>query len=313
MKFTIRQLEYFIAAAEMGSITLASARVNISQPSISTAISQLEHEFGVQLFIRHHAQGLSLTPSGRALLRDARELVKRAENLYAAVADSVDSIHGVLSVGCMVTLAAVVMPELTQSFCRKFPQADIRQVDLHQEALLAALRRGDIDVAVTYDLELTGDIAFTPFVSLPPFAVVGDGHVLSRRRSVGLRDLAPLPMVLLDLPLTRSYFLSLFAQERLTPTIRSRSPYVDVVRAMVGNGQGYTLLNAWPRCEQAPDGSVLRRVRLAGDHAPMVLGIATLRQLEKTRIVGAFEAHCRESISDAQVPGMVRPLGRRGS
>jgi DNA-binding transcriptional LysR family regulator len=60
-RFAQRQLAYFVAAGEAGGITLASERVHISQPSISAAITQLEHEFGVQLFIRHHAQGLSLT------------------------------------------------------------------------------------------------------------------------------------------------------------------------------------------------------------------------------------------------------------
>ena len=70
MKFTLRQLAYFIAAAETGSITQASKRASISQPAISTAISHIERELEVQLFLRHHAQGLSLTPAGRALLRE---------------------------------------------------------------------------------------------------------------------------------------------------------------------------------------------------------------------------------------------------
>ena len=52
MRYTLRQIEYFIATAETGSITLASERVNISQPSISTAIAHLEEELGTQLFIR---------------------------------------------------------------------------------------------------------------------------------------------------------------------------------------------------------------------------------------------------------------------
>ena len=75
MRYTLRQIEYFIATAETGSITLASERVNISQPSISTAIAHLEEELGTQLFIRRHAQGLSLTPAGRAVLAEAKRLV----------------------------------------------------------------------------------------------------------------------------------------------------------------------------------------------------------------------------------------------
>src|SRR5215468_9554162 len=102
MRYTLRQLEYFIATAETGSITLASARVNISQPSISTAISQLEREFGVRLFVRHHAQGLAITPAGRALLREAREFVRKGQGLYAITAETTQSVRGTLSVGCML-------------------------------------------------------------------------------------------------------------------------------------------------------------------------------------------------------------------
>ena len=59
MRFTLKQIAYFVATAETGSITQASERVNISQPSISSAITALEEAYGIQLFIRHHAQGLS--------------------------------------------------------------------------------------------------------------------------------------------------------------------------------------------------------------------------------------------------------------
>src|SRR5277367_3566156 len=79
VNFSLRQLAYFIAAADTGSITLASKRANISQPAISTAISHIERELGVQLFLRHHAQGLSLTAAGRGLLRDSKQLMKQAE------------------------------------------------------------------------------------------------------------------------------------------------------------------------------------------------------------------------------------------
>lgn len=79
MRFSFRKLEYFVAAGETGSITLASERIHISQSAVSTAITQLERELGVQLFVRLHAQGLSLTPAGRKLLRDAKNLLAQAE------------------------------------------------------------------------------------------------------------------------------------------------------------------------------------------------------------------------------------------
>ncbi len=56
LRFTLRQLEYLVAVGETGSIAAASERVKVSSPSISAAISQLEQEFGLQLFVRRHAQ-----------------------------------------------------------------------------------------------------------------------------------------------------------------------------------------------------------------------------------------------------------------
>ena len=53
MRFTLRQLSYFVAVGEAGGVARAAERINVSSPSISAAISQLEEEFGIQLFIRH--------------------------------------------------------------------------------------------------------------------------------------------------------------------------------------------------------------------------------------------------------------------
>ena len=69
LRFTLRQLEYFVAVGEEGSIAAASETLNVSSPSISAAIAQLEAEFGLPLFVRKHARGLSLTPRGSAFVR----------------------------------------------------------------------------------------------------------------------------------------------------------------------------------------------------------------------------------------------------
>ncbi|MFW8369172.1 helix-turn-helix domain-containing protein, partial [Klebsiella pneumoniae] len=61
LRYSLRQLRYFVVTAEALSFTAAAKRLHISQPSISTALADLEVSFGVQLFIRHHASGLSLT------------------------------------------------------------------------------------------------------------------------------------------------------------------------------------------------------------------------------------------------------------
>jgi DNA-binding transcriptional LysR family regulator len=311
MNFTLRQLGYFVAAAETGSITLASKRANISQPAISTAISHIERELKVQLFLRRHAQGLSLTPAGRALLRDAKQLLKQADGLYSAAADIGHPMRGELSVGWFSTLAPIVMPELVQAFLKSFPETQIRTLESHQEGLVKSLRAAEIEVAITYDLQIGEDIDFQPLASLPPYALFGASHPLARERTVKLSQLAPLPMVLLDMPMSREYFLALFIRDRLEPHIAWSSAKPDVVRSMVANGLGYTLANVRPRADVALDGRRVFSVPLTGDPPPVRIGIATLKQLEKTRLVEAFERHCRELISEKYIPGMVAAVAAR--
>ena len=304
MKFTLRQLSYFIAAAESGSITVASKRANISQPAISTAISHIERELDVQLFLRHHAQGLSLTPAGRALLRDAKQLLIQAEGLSSSSADAGRPPRGDLSVGWFSTLAPIVMPELSSSFLKAHPEVRLRSSEGNQEGLFAALRRAEVEVAVTYDLKIGEDIDFAPLATLAPYVLLGDSHPLARERKLKLARLAPLPMVLLDMPVSREYFLGLFIRERLEPTIAWTSGQMEVVRTLVANGLGYTLANARPRADVALDGRRLRSVPLSGDLPAVRIGIATLRELKKTRLAEAFERHCIEQVTAAYIPGM---------
>jgi DNA-binding transcriptional LysR family regulator len=313
MKLTLRQLAYFVAAGETGSITQASRRANISQPAISAAISQLEQELGAQLFLRRHAQGLSLTSAGRALMEEAKQLLKQAEGIYSAAAALGSQPRGDITVGWFSTLAPIVMPELLQSFMKAYPDARIRTKIAHQEDLLESLRQATIDVAVTYDLQLAADVEFRPLVSLPPHVLLAQDHPLAKRKSVTLEELAPLPMVMLDLPLSREYFRSLFLSARLEPTVAWASPNQEVVRAMVANGYGYALFNVRPRADIALDGRRLRRVRLAGSPRPVRVGLASLPRTKRTGVEAAFELHCQHLITADHVPGMVPLDGSRNT
>ena len=92
MRFSFRQLEYFVAAGETGSVTRAAQGSHSSQPTVSAAIAKLEASLGVQLFVRHHAQGLSLTPEGRRFLGEAKALLRHAsdvERFATALSDEV--------------------------------------------------------------------------------------------------------------------------------------------------------------------------------------------------------------------------------
>ena len=304
MRFTLRQLELFVAACETGSVTLAAEREHISQSAASSAIAQLERSLGVQLLLRRHAHGVTPTPAGRRLLQEARAVLRQAEGLDRLTDEISGSVAGTLDLGCLVTLAPIVLPRLCRAFQERHAGVRFRIEEDGQDGLLRRLGEGRLSLALTYDLALADGIAFQRLSVLPPFAVVGEGHPLAQRATVDLAELAVEPLVLLDLPLSREYFLSLFRSRELEPVVAHRSAHPEVVRSFVANGFGYTLVNARPLSDRSLDGRRVATVPLAGEHRPMALGLASVAGAREPRLVAEFRDFCREHVSAAAIPGM---------
>lgn len=304
-RFTLRQIEYLIAVADSGSVALAAERLHVSSPSISAAIGQLEAEFGLPLFIRRHAQGLSLTEGGREVVAEARHLLRAAAALGDRAAELTGAVSGALSVGCLLTFAQVVLPRLRRSFADAYPQVEFRQSEHDHAALIDALRHARLDAALTYDMQVPPDLDFVPLLALPPHALLSVGHPLAARSSVTVADLVPHPMVLLDLPYSSDYFLSLFDGPK--PDIAERTRDMGVMRAMVANGFGYSIANIPLGSDRAPDGSRLVFVPIATDQPPMRMGLILPAGAAQRRTVGAFVAHCRASVTQNTLPGLTAP------
>ena len=217
LRFTLRQLEYFVAVGEKGSIAQASERVNVSSPSISAAISQLEEEFGLSLFVRKHAHGLSLTQAGRQFMDQAKRVLVEAEELNRLAGDISGIVQGPLNIGCLLTFAQMLLPAIRRAFEERFPNTCVRQIEADQLSLFERLRRADIDIALSYDLEIPPDLDFLPLRRLPPYAMLPFDHPLAEKVEVSIEDLVDHPMVLLDLPLSSNYFLSFFEGRQPLP------------------------------------------------------------------------------------------------
>ncbi len=304
-RITLRQLEYVVAVGETGSITAASDKVNVSSPSISAAISQLEMDMGVQIFVRRHAQGLSLTSSGRRLFDEAKVILNKVQNLGAVADDTEGKLRGTLKLGCLITIAPILSANIRRRFEDIYPETEIILYDAHQADLLAMLDRAEIDVALTYDLGIGSNTVFVDVATLPPYVLLGANHPLAAASELAIEDLADQPMVLLDLPLSGDYFLSMFHRLGLTPQIGVRTKELPVLRSLVANGYGYGLLNVRTHAAVAPDGLPLVFTPLKGDHQPMQLGIAHKFMALPPRLVAEFIDHVAERASHADLPGII--------
>ncbi|MDX8467197.1 LysR family transcriptional regulator [Mesorhizobium sp. VK23B] len=306
LRFTLRQLEYFVAVGEAGSIAKAAEQVNVSPPSISASIAQLEAEFGVQLFVRKHSHALALTAGGRLFLKEAARLLNDADALHDIAGDIAEKVRGPLAIGCLLTFAQIVLPALRRKFEDAYPDVRVRQFERNQGQLFEMLQRGEIDAALTYDIELSQDMTFEPLMQLPAYVMLPAAHRLATRAGITPEELVDEPMVLLDLPYSREYFLSAFQPKGLRPKIAERTGDIAVMRSMVANGFGYGIANMRPLNTMSPDGKLLVFVPLLGDLRPLTMGIALPNAEHRTLTVQAFIDHCRRFVVEQGVFGTER-------
>lgn len=310
LRFTLRQLEYFVAVGEEGSIAQAAGKVNVSSPSISAAISQMEQEFGIQLFARKHAHGLTLSHAGRQFLVQAKTVLAEAEQLNGLANEITGRVRGPLNVGCLMTFAQIIVPYVRRSFTSRFPEVQFRQFERDQQSIFDGLREAELDIALTYDLEIPPDLEFIPLFNLPPYVLLPDSHDLANRTSVSAEELAPYPMVLLDLPHSAPYFLSFFTNAGVQPNIVERTRNMEMMRSLVANGFGYSIANIRHSSERAPDGKRLRFVPLKGNARAARMGLMLAGGEKKTLTVCALIDHCKENLTAELTPGLkVRSCG----
>ena len=294
--YTLRQINYFVAVAEATTLALAAEKLHVSQPSVSTAIANLESQLGVQLFIRHHAQGVSLTPSGRRLLAQAQSLLRHAQEFQHNAIETSATVSGELGVGCFVTIAAVYMPKLIIGFTQQHKDASIALTEGNIEEIIAGLATGTMELALAYDLGLPPELHFELLAEAAPYALLPAHHRLAHHASVRLSDLAEDNLILLDIPPSRSYFPNLFAALELQPSVGFSSPSFEVVRGMVGQGAGYSLLVTKPHGDFTYDGSQVVAREIADATTPARIGLAWPRALRPTQLMQAFVDYCRASI-----------------
>jgi len=293
--FTLRQLRYFVTTAQTGSMAEASRRLHIAQPSISTAIKDLEDSFGVQLFIRHHAQGMSLTPVGVRFHQKAEALLRMVREFEQNALSDDDMVSGQIDIGCFETVAPLYLPRLIAAFQQRWPAIKVHLHDGDQQELIQGLTAGQCDLAILYAHDLDATIE-TEALMPPqkPYALFAQGHPLSQKEQVSLHELATEPMILLDVMPSRTYFVSVFQELGLTPNIVFSSPSIEMVRGMVGQGFGFSLLVTRPRTDVSYDGQALRCVDIVESITGSGLAAAWLKRSQPTKAARLFVEYCKE-------------------
>ncbi|KAF7962223.1 LysR family transcriptional regulator [Cupriavidus sp. UYMU48A] len=251
--FSFRQLEYFVALPS----TAASARLrgarHVSQPSVSTAIAQLEDTLGEALFRRQVSRGLELTPAGQRLLSRARDILALAAGIALDEAGQ-QGLSGRLSLTCFQDLGPYFVPRLLAGFRERHPGVSVTLFEADLASVHRALLAGKAELALTYDLGFDQRVDRWVLASLPPYALLPASHSRANQRDISLAELAGERLILEDIPQTREYFLSLFWAHGLHSTLHQYTQTFEMQRGLVAHGYGVALSCTRPAGDNSYDG-----------------------------------------------------------
>jgi LysR family hca operon transcriptional activator len=186
----LRHLRYFVAVAEEGSLTVAAERrLHTAQPSLSRQIRDLEHEVGVELFVRS-ARGVELTDSGRAFLDHARLALMQVEAAIEAARRAAHPAKPTFALGFLTGQEVDWLPEVMRILGDELPSIEVSISSQYSPDLAQGLLRGKLDMAFMRPEAQMPDLDYKVIVKEPLVVAMPSGHRLASQDAVALQDIA---------------------------------------------------------------------------------------------------------------------------
>jgi DNA-binding transcriptional LysR family regulator len=283
MNISLRQIRYIQVVSECGSIQSASRELRISPSSILAAVEIAETELGARIFDRRRANGMQLTPVGERFVAEGARLLTASLEFERHVGILQVGIPSILRIGCFEPFGAIFMAEALRQLRPDEKPTEIHLFEGDQTQLVDWLSRGVVDIVVTYDLGPSFGQSVTRICKVPTHALVSKDDPLASKDRISLVELAERPLVLLDLPQTSTYLLTLFDLVGVKPRVGFRTRSYETVRSAVAAGFGSATLNMRPIGRSNPDSPVLVRIPLLDDLPAPTLLIADLYGTMKPR------------------------------
>ncbi|MCS7048613.1 MAG: LysR family transcriptional regulator [Verrucomicrobiae bacterium] len=241
----LRQLRHFVAVAETGNISRAAKKIFLTQPALSRQIKALEDELGQRLLERR-AHSIRLTPAGEVLMREARELLRHADEALARVRAAGNDVR--VRVGYAPSLASGLLSEALSAFTQKHPAARVELFDLSTKEMLGGLADETLDVAVTVGEEQKQrGLEWTRLVRAPWRLAVGGRHPLAKRKQVPPAEAAQAGLLMFcrrNYPEYWDIVTEWLRRHKLRPRFAGEYDGVNSLLAAVDAGLGVALVTA---------------------------------------------------------------------
>ncbi|HKP36627.1 MAG TPA: selenium metabolism-associated LysR family transcriptional regulator [Pyrinomonadaceae bacterium] len=289
----VRDLEVFLSVAKHLNYTRAGEEVNLSQPSVSVRIRQLENALGVKLF-EQLGKKVALTEAGQMLVPHARRVIAAIEDAKQSIDELQGLEHGSLRIGASTTPGMYLIPKTVAHFKERYPRIEIHLGIRDTQQIEAGVISNEFDFGFVGG-HLAGDeVAVVPWVTDDLILVVAPKHPLAQKKTVNVNDLQREAFILRERgSATRAAIISHLQKSdlRVEPIMEMENP--ESVKKGVQSGLGIAFISRFA-AEAELKAKSLVAVRVRGLDIRRELKIVYRKDKHLTRAAQAFIEMARE-------------------
>ena len=184
---TLNQLKYLVTINECGNITLASKKLNLSQPSLTMQIKKLEDELGVKIFNRKN-KPFVITELGQKIISQAKKVLLEEKKINDIINIDKEIFTGKLRIGITPSLVLSISDIIISSFEKKFKNVELVISEIKSEDITNAIEESDIDVGITPYFLKTNNIIEQPLFYEPFVVYLPENHRLKNIKKLNIDD-----------------------------------------------------------------------------------------------------------------------------
>lgn len=241
----IRQIQYFVRVAELGSFSRASIVLNIAQPALSRQVRLLEVELR-QTLLNRNGRGVTTTDAGKLMLEHGRAILQHVERAREDICRVNGHLAGQVTIGMPPSIARVLVLPLTRAFRTLLPNARLSVSEGLSLSMKDALTYGRVDMALLYNLPPSPDMDLMSLKEERLHLVIPAGHELDAAEPIGLCKLATLPLVMPARPhAIRMLVETVLSNAGRKPHVVLEIDSVTTILDLVADGAGFAIFPAW--------------------------------------------------------------------
>ena len=194
---TLQQLEYILAVNQFRHFAKAAEYCRVTQPTLSAMIQKLEEELDTRIFDRSQ-QPVCPTPVGILIIEQAQKILVQANRIKNIIEEEKHSLTGTFKLGILPTVAPYLLPRFFPQLMKKYPDLDIRVIEMKTNDIKKALQTGEIDAGIVASLAGMEELQQTPLFYEKFFVYVSRKDILFNSEVIRTSDLNGEQLWLLD-------------------------------------------------------------------------------------------------------------------